>query len=127
MSDMSGLLLMSGADVTGEGSQISIGKAALRHKEKIKTKRQISASLATGGDPEAARLAGIDINLFTTGVYVVSGPLAGLAGVVLAMRPGSVHLTASVGSELDTIAAVVIGPELLSPRPICPAPSCPPE
>lgn len=37
MSDMSGLLLMSGADVTGEGSQISIGKAALRHKEKIKT------------------------------------------------------------------------------------------
>jgi ribose transport system permease protein len=62
-----------------------------------------------GGNPEVARLAGINVNLFTTGVYVVSGLLAGLAGIVLAMRLDSVQPTAGVGYELDTIAAVVIG------------------
>ncbi len=64
---------------------------------------------AIGGNPEVARLAGINVNLFTTGVYVVSGLLAGLAGIVLAMRLDSVQPTAGVGYELDTIAAVVIG------------------
>lgn len=64
---------------------------------------------AIGGNPEVARLAGINVNLYTTGVYVVSGLLAGLAGVVLSMRLDSVQPTAGVGYELDTIAAVVIG------------------
>ena len=64
---------------------------------------------AIGGNPEVARLAGIHVNAFTVGVYVVSGLLAGLAGVVLAMRLDSVQPTAGVSYELDTIAAVVIG------------------
>ena len=64
---------------------------------------------AIGGNPEVARLAGINVNAFTVGVYVVSGFLAGLAGVVLAMRLDSVQPTAGVSYELDTIAAVVIG------------------
>lgn len=64
---------------------------------------------AIGGNPEVARLAGIKVSLHTIGVYVVSGLLAGLAGVVLAMRLDSVQPTAGVGYELDTIAAVVIG------------------
>lgn len=64
---------------------------------------------AIGGNPEVARLAGINVNLYTVGVYVVSGLLAGLAGIVLAMRLDSVQPTAGVTYELDTIAAVVIG------------------
>ncbi|MFC3526696.1 ABC transporter permease [Paracoccus mangrovi] len=64
---------------------------------------------AIGGNPEVARLAGINVNLYTIGVYVVSGFLAGLAGIVLAMRLDSVQPTAGVTYELDTIAAVVIG------------------
>lgn len=64
---------------------------------------------AIGGNPEVARLAGINVNLYTIGVYVVSGLLAGLAGIVLAMRLDSVQPTAGVTYELDTIAAVVIG------------------
>lgn len=64
---------------------------------------------AIGGNPEVARLAGINVKLHTIGVYVVSGLLAGLAGIVLAMRLDSVQPTAGVGYELDTIAAVVIG------------------
>lgn len=69
---------------------------------------------AIGGNPEVARLAGINVNLYTIGVYVVSGLLAGLAGVVLAMRLDSVQPTAGVSYELDTIAAVVIGGTSLS-------------
>lgn len=64
---------------------------------------------AIGGNQEVARLAGINVNLYTIGVYVVSGLLAGLAGVVLAMRLDSVQPSAGVSYELDTIAAVVIG------------------
>jgi ribose transport system permease protein len=64
---------------------------------------------AIGGNPEVARLAGINVNLYTIGVYVVSGLLAGVAGVVLATRLDSVQPTAGVTYELDTIAAVVIG------------------
>lgn len=69
---------------------------------------------AIGGNQEVARLAGINVNLYTVGVYVVSGLLAGLAGVVLAMRLDSVQPTAGVSYELDTIAAVVIGGTSLS-------------
>lgn len=64
---------------------------------------------AVGGNPEVARLAGISVGIVTLGVYVVSALLAGLAGIVLAMRLDSVQPTAGVGYELDVIAAVVIG------------------
>lgn len=69
---------------------------------------------AIGGNAEVARLAGINVNLHTIGVYVVSGLLAGLAGIVLAMRLDSVQPSAGVTYELDTIAAVVIGGTSLS-------------
>lgn len=69
---------------------------------------------AIGGNQEVARLAGINVSFYTIGVYVVSGLLAGLAGVVLAMRLDSVQPTAGVSYELDTIAAVVIGGTSLS-------------
>ncbi|WP_116087039.1 ABC transporter permease [Tropicimonas sp. IMCC34011] len=69
---------------------------------------------AIGGNPEVARLAGINVSFTTVGVYVVSGLLAGLGGIVLAMRLDSVQPTAGVTYELDTIAAVVIGGTSLS-------------
>lgn len=69
---------------------------------------------AIGGNPEVARLAGINVKLFTVGVYLVSGLLAGLGGIVLAMRLDAVQPTAGFTYELDTIAAVVIGGTSLS-------------
>ncbi len=69
---------------------------------------------AIGGNPEVARLAGINVKLATIGVYVVSGLLAGLAGVVLAARLDSVQPSSGFTYELDTIAAVVIGGTSLS-------------
>ena len=64
---------------------------------------------AIGGNSEVARLAGINVKLYTVGVYVVSSLLAGIAGIVLAMRLDAVQPTAGFTYELDTIAAVVIG------------------
>ncbi len=72
------------------------------------------ALYAIGGSAEVARLAGIRVRESIAGVYVMSGLLAGLAGVVLAARLDSSQPSAAVGIELDTIAAVVIGGASLS-------------
>jgi ribose transport system permease protein len=69
---------------------------------------------AVGGNPEVARLAGINVPLVTIGVYIICALLAGLAGIVLAARLDSVQPSSGFGYELDTIAAVVIGGTSLS-------------
>lgn len=69
---------------------------------------------AIGGNPEVARLAGINVNYNTCMVYALSGALAGLAAVAFAARLDSSQPSAGLGYELDTIAAVVIGGASLS-------------
>ncbi len=69
---------------------------------------------AIGGNEEVARLSGINVKLHTVGVYVVSGVLAGLAGIMLGARLDSVQPSAGFTYELDAIAAVVIGGTSLS-------------
>lgn len=64
---------------------------------------------AVGGNREAARLAGIPVGWTLAAVYVISGGLAGLGGVVLAGRLDSAQPIAAQGLELNAIAAVVIG------------------
>lgn len=65
---------------------------------------------AIGGNPEAARLSGIDVRKATIGVYVILGVLTALAGVLLAARVNGVT-PGSQGNllELDAVTAVVIG------------------
>ncbi|MFK8081844.1 MAG: ABC transporter permease [Granulosicoccus sp.] len=69
---------------------------------------------AIGGNEEVARLAGINVKLHTVGVYVMSGLMAGLAGIMLGARLDSVQPSAGFTYELDAIAAVVIGGTSLS-------------
>lgn len=64
---------------------------------------------SVGGNPEAARLAGVNINKTLVSVYVVIGALAGLAGFILSARLGSAESVAGVAFELRVIASVVIG------------------
>lgn len=64
---------------------------------------------ALGGNPRAARYAGIDVDRLLVLVYILSGALAGVAGVLLAGRVNSAYPTAGLGAELDSIAAVIIG------------------
>ncbi|HEY0022026.1 MAG TPA: ABC transporter permease [Longimicrobium sp.] len=71
--------------------------------------------LAAGGNPAAARLAGVPVNRTVVSVYVISGLLAGMAGLIEASRLGA-SAAAKIGQnvELDAIAAVVVGGTLLS-------------
>jgi ribose/xylose/arabinose/galactoside ABC-type transport system permease subunit len=65
---------------------------------------------AIGGNTEAARFSGVSVDRFRVWVYVISGGLAGLAGLVLVGRSGFVQpQVAFNGYELSAIAAVVIG------------------
>ena len=64
---------------------------------------------AVGGNPEAARLAGVNVKAVIASVYVIAGACAGLAGVLFAGRVVSAQPTAGEGYELDAIAAVVLG------------------
>lgn len=65
--------------------------------------------LASGGNPEAAWLAGVPIRKITFGIYVTMGALAGLCGAILSARLNGALPTAGELFELDAIAAVVIG------------------
>jgi ribose/xylose/arabinose/galactoside ABC-type transport system permease subunit len=64
---------------------------------------------AIGGNPQAARVSGIDVNRVLVLVYVICGFFAGLAGLLLAGRTDSGFPNAGIGAELDAIAAVIIG------------------
>jgi len=64
---------------------------------------------AIGSNPSAAHLAGIPVGRRVFAAFVVSGALAGLAGVLHAARFGTLDANAGLGNELDVIAAVVVG------------------
>jgi simple sugar transport system permease protein len=64
---------------------------------------------AIGGNEQAARLAGIQVDHVKIAVYAISGMLAALAGVLYTAQYRQGKPDAGVGAELDAIAAVVIG------------------
>ncbi|MDQ3937862.1 MAG: ABC transporter permease [Chloroflexota bacterium] len=64
---------------------------------------------ALGGNEQAARVSGINLRRVKIAIYVFSGLLAGLAGMVVAGRIGSGNPQLGTGAELDAIASAVIG------------------
>jgi ribose transport system permease protein len=64
---------------------------------------------AVGGNRTAAEVAGVNAKRVLIGVYLISGFLAGVSGVILASRVISGPPNLGAGYELDAIAAVVIG------------------
>jgi ribose/xylose/arabinose/galactoside ABC-type transport system permease subunit len=64
---------------------------------------------ATGGNPEAAWLAGIRVNRVLLAVYALCGLCAGLAGVLVASRLNAGYPKAGEFYELDAVTAVVVG------------------
>jgi ribose transport system permease protein len=69
---------------------------------------------AVGGNPEAARLAGVRVHRIQYAVYTLCGALAGLGGVIMASQLKSGAPTYGAGYELNVIAAVVVGGASLS-------------
>lgn len=70
--------------------------------------------LAVGGGAEASRLMGLPVDRTIFSVYLISGTLAGLAGVILASQFGAGQPIEGIGWELFAIASVVVGGTLLS-------------
>lgn len=74
--------------------------------EQTRTGRHI---YAIGGNPQAARVTGINVDRTLVIVYGLCGGLAGFAGLLLAGRTNSGFPNAGIGAELDAISAVIIG------------------
>jgi ribose transport system permease protein len=64
---------------------------------------------AMGSNIDAARLSGIPVKRYLTIIYIISGILAGFAGMIAASRVNSGQPNFGIGLELDVIAATVIG------------------
>ncbi len=64
---------------------------------------------AVGGNSEAARLSGIDVDRYKMGAFIVNGVVAALVGILYAGRFNSVDPTVLTGGELTVIAAAVLG------------------
>lgn len=71
-------------------------------------------TVAVGGNPEAARLAGINVKRHTVYLYVLLGACCGIAALMIMARTTVGSSTHGTLLELDAIAAVVIGGTLLS-------------
>ena len=69
---------------------------------------------AIGGGEQSARLMGLKVARTKVLVYVISGVCGGLAGVLLTAYSGAGYPRNGIGTELDAIAAVVIGGTLLT-------------
>jgi ribose transport system permease protein len=72
---------------------------------------------ATGGNPDAARLAGVRTDRVIWGVFIASGLTAGLAGVIFSMTSPLYSSTIGAGYLFPAVAAVFLGASQLSQRP----------
>jgi ribose/xylose/arabinose/galactoside ABC-type transport system permease subunit len=64
---------------------------------------------AIGGDERVSSISGLPVNAVKVSVFVISGLLAGLGGIVMAARLGAATPTAGTSFELGVISAVVLG------------------
>jgi rhamnose transport system permease protein len=71
--------------------------------------RPMRAFQAVGSNPEAAEMAGINAGRVVFSAFVLSGALAGLAGLLFLARFGNITVVAGLGFELKSVAAAVVG------------------
>lgn len=64
---------------------------------------------AIGGNPEAARLAGINLKLVKLGIFALGGFFFGVSAVLLVARTGSANASMASGSEFTVLTASVLG------------------
>jgi L-arabinose transport system permease protein len=66
-------------------------------------------TLAIGGNPDAARLAGVKVDWTRIAIFTLQGVMCAVAGVLLASRITSGQPNAALGLELSVISACVLG------------------
>ena len=69
----------------------------------------VIAHVATGGNAEAAKVAGIHVRRYHLGLFAFTGCLVGLVGVMTAARFASANITYGATFNLDVITAVILG------------------
>lgn len=62
-----------------------------------------------GNNEESIRLAGVKVNIFKIGSYIICGAFAAIAGIITTSRIASGNPTIGVGSEFEAVAAAAIG------------------
>ena len=72
---------------------------------------------AVGGNPDAARLAGLNVERLTVGSLMASAGIAGIAGVIFSMKVGHVHRELGPGLLFPALAAVFFGASQFTRRP----------
>jgi ribose transport system permease protein len=72
---------------------------------------------ATGGNPEAARLAGVRTNWLVWGSLIASGVIAGFAGIIYSWKVGNYATSVGPGYLFPAVAAVFFGASQLKGRP----------
>ena len=101
---------LDGSHVVGIPTTIIIFALAFAIAAVVLAKTVFGRSVyAVGGNLEAARLAGIRVDLVRTGTYVLTGFCAALAGAIIASRTGVGEADIGANLTLDTIAMVIIG------------------
>lgn len=66
-------------------------------------------TLAIGGNPEASRLAGVNVDWMRIWIFTIQGLVCAVAGILLASRITSGQPNAAIGLELAVISACVLG------------------
>ena len=69
---------------------------------------------AVGGSPGAARATGVNVNRTKLISFIISGTLAGMAGIMLFSQYKTAKIATGAGEELNAIAAAVVGGTLLT-------------
>lgn len=64
---------------------------------------------AVGGNPEAARLSGINVKRYKMAAFILCSGVAGVGGVLFGSRLGAINPTAMQGEELAVIASAILG------------------
>lgn len=88
---------------------IIAGVAALISWFVLRHTRLGEYTYAMGGNEEATRLSGVNVNRYKIAIYMICAFFAALAGVVLTARLRAAEPIAATGYELDAIAATVMG------------------
>ncbi|MDK2896930.1 MAG: ribose transport system permease protein [Candidatus Atribacteria bacterium] len=105
-----GLIWLGSGDIGGFPVSMMIAVGVVILTWFILNRTTFGRSLyAVGGNREAARASGINVDRVKALVYAVSGLYCGLGGLVLVGRMNSANALMAEGMELQTIAAVVIG------------------
>jgi ribose transport system permease protein len=75
----------------------------------LRRSRILRTAYYVGGNENAARLSGIKVNRVKIGIYVLTGIMAGVAGIIITARFGSSSVTIGPGVELRVLTACIIG------------------